>query len=471
MKKEARDALRNMWMEAQGGENWQRPAILEAGMKWSRTSAPPSEAQMIEARKQQRSEIAAIFGMPITMLGETGSARASAEQLALEFVNYTLRPWVVAIEQEWKVKLFEPVTIGRNAGRTFIAVFDLRNLSMPDAAAKRGYYSAARQWGFATPNEILEMESENPIPGKLGETYLAPVNMTVVDANGNVVLAGTNSANKPSSPASKPGEGVDQKKRIQNSRFKVQGLQTALWPVFRDAFGRIAARKNRDYRDFDRIFHPIIEALAALPGFIANDAAMYLRGLVTLPDCDFEPKNLEQTALAAWQGLFSVREESKVRFYLARHGETDNDAEGASDDYQPEEPLNAEGEQQAQSLAGYVRANVSDLQAIYFGEPKRHAQTAAAIQGGGQAMASLNPQGKNETDAEFKTRIVDAITDLRANAKGPAIAVTSHKAIQAWLEATAPDQAQTVGVKIPFCSLWEVDADGMGAHQIFQPGM
>jgi len=462
LKKELRDQLRNMWMEAQGGENWGRIAVLESGLKFTKISSTPNEAQMIEARKQQRSEIAAIFGMPVTMLGEVGTARANAEQVALEFVNYTLRPWVVALEEELKVKLFPAASMGRNAGRTYIALIDMRDLTLPDAVAKKNYYSAARQWTWATPNEILEMEDENPIPGPLGESYLVPVNMTAVDAEGKVVLAGkpNTSPNAPSSPASVPGQGVDQPKQTGKEEIK-----SALWPLFRDAFGRIAARKDRDYRDFDRIFGPILEALALIPGFGLNDTAAYLRGLVTLPDSDFDVKNLDRTAQTAWNGLMDIREEQGPRFFLARHGATDNDLEGVSDDFHPEEPLNAEGEGQAKALAGYVASNISDLTYVVSGNPKRHRQTAEAVKPYIYTDSGLDPQGDSESEEQFQARTVAAVERLRKDAKGSALAVTSHRAIKAYAHHLGGDASD-----IGFCSVWEISPDGVNITQIFKPG-
>lgn len=488
LKKELRDALRNMWMESQGGENIHRPAILEGGLKFTKIAALPSEAQMIEARKQQRSEIAAIFGMPITMLGETGASRANAEQVALEFVNYTLRPWVVAIEEEMKVKLFPEAQVGRNAGRTYMALIELRNLELPDANSKRFYYGAARQWGWETANGVLEQEDENPIPGALGESYLIPVNMVAVDADGKVVLKSTNSANQGSGPASIPGEGVDQGKA--NSKSKISDLKAAreaLWPIFRDAFGRYTARERRNSADFERIFGPILHSLYAINTADPLLTDLYMKITSRIGGGVVLPNAADRAAQVIWGESISTRkDEGKSGIYLARHGVTDDDVEGQSDDFKPEEPLNAEGIQQAQALARYALANVPDA-SLYCGSPVRHQQTAAAIAdteqeepegdvqegepedpiAGIEIVAGLDPQGKLESDAQFEQRIIKAIQSIQARAASGenCLLVTSHKAIRAY--------AKKLGVgagDIGFCSLWEVSADGVTIAQIFKPG-
>lgn len=467
MKKELRDALRNMWMESQGGENIHRPAILEGGLKFTKISANPSEAQMIEARKQQRSEIAAIFGMPITMLGETGASRANAEQVALEFVNYTLKPWVVAIEEEMKVKLFPEAQVGRNAGRTFMALIELRNLELPDAAAKKNYYSAARNWGWETANGILEQEDENPIPGIIGEGYCVPVNMTLVNADGTIILQGTNSANRPSGPASIPGQGVDQPKG--NSKSKISDLKAsreALWPAFRDAFGRYGAREKRTLADFQRIFGPIMRGLYIINNSDPLLTDLYMKITSQIGNGVVLPNAVDSAAQVIWGESISTRkDEIDVHIYLARHGVTDNDEAGQSDDFNPEEPLNAEGEQQAESLAGYVAANI-ETPVLYCGSPKRHKQTANVI-GDAEIVIGLDPEKKSESDAQFEERIVNAIENIqgRAGLGENCLLVTSHKAIRAY--------ARSLGVgaeDIGFCSLWEVSADGATIAQIFKPG-
>ena len=459
MKKEARDALRNMWMEAQGGENWGRIALLEAGVKFNKISSTPNEAQMIEARKQQMAEIAAIFGMHPVMLGETGSARANAEQVALEWVNYTLKPWTNAIEEEFKVKLLPDISIGRNAGRNFMALIDMRDLELPSAQAKANYYKESRNWGWSTPNDILEEEDENPIQGKLGESYLVPVNMVAVDADGKVILQPprNTSANAPSSPASIPGQGVDQPP-------KEQKLKEAFWPIFRDGFGRLAARESRDYGAVKRILGPACEAINKICGRRAEILEDYLCSIAKMPQEKFERSQIERTAREQFDWWCENRSENSSKFYLARHGETDNDVSGKSDDFVPEEPLNAEGESKAKALAGYVAANISDLTAIYSGSPKRHQQTAQAIARNNRITvdAGLDSQGDKESDSDFKSRIVAVIEKL--SKLGSALAVTSHRAINAYAEHLG-GSAQDIA----FCSLWEVSDDGV--RQIFKPGI
>jgi len=93
MDPKALENFRRSIQEAQGGENMLRPMVIEGGMKWIPYDVKPNEAQFIELRKHQREEIGSIFHVPIRMLGESGRVnRSSAEQEAIELVQYTLMP-------------------------------------------------------------------------------------------------------------------------------------------------------------------------------------------------------------------------------------------------------------------------------------------------------------------------------------------------------------------------------------------
>ena len=171
-------ALANFKMsinEAYGGENILRPLVIENDMKWTEQVIRANEAQYIETRQHQREEIAALFHVPARMVGALkGSTRGTAEQEGIEFVNYTLRPWIVPWEHELKRKLFAKK--GRNSGR-FYPGFDMEDITIPDADSRAKYYALLKQWGIANTNDIRKKLRMNPVTGKAGTTYWMPVNM------------------------------------------------------------------------------------------------------------------------------------------------------------------------------------------------------------------------------------------------------------------------------------------------------
>ena len=93
--------LRESWHAVYGGTmNTGRIAVLEEGVKYQQIAIPPEEAQFLETRKFQIDEIARLYRVPPHMIGDLEkSSFNNIEQQSLEFVKYTLSPWVVRWEQ------------------------------------------------------------------------------------------------------------------------------------------------------------------------------------------------------------------------------------------------------------------------------------------------------------------------------------------------------------------------------------
>ena len=93
--------VRDSWQAAFGGSsNANKVAVLEEGMKYTPISISPEQAQFRETRKFQINEIARIFRVPPHMVGDLEkSSFSNIEQQSLEFVKYTLDPWVIRWEQ------------------------------------------------------------------------------------------------------------------------------------------------------------------------------------------------------------------------------------------------------------------------------------------------------------------------------------------------------------------------------------
>jgi HK97 family phage portal protein len=102
--------VKESWNAAyQGSANSHRIAVLEEGMKFNAIGIPPEQAQFLETRKFQINEIARIFRVPPHMIGDLEKASFSnIEQLSLEFVKYTLDPWVIRWEQSLQQALLLP---------------------------------------------------------------------------------------------------------------------------------------------------------------------------------------------------------------------------------------------------------------------------------------------------------------------------------------------------------------------------
>lgn len=155
-----------------------RLLILEQGMKYKQTGIPPDQAQFLETRKFQVTEIARFFRVPPHMIYDLEHATFSnIEHQSLEFVKYTLLPWLKRVEQTISWKLFNG-----EEKRNCFAEFALDGLLRGDIESRFRAFHTARQDGIITADEWRAMENWNPLtPEQKAETW-RPVNMVPADA-------------------------------------------------------------------------------------------------------------------------------------------------------------------------------------------------------------------------------------------------------------------------------------------------
>lgn len=167
--------LRENWNSTFGGSsNSGKVAVLEEGMKYTPISISPNEAQFLETRKFQINEIARIFRVPPHMVGDLEkSSFSNIEQQSLEFVKYTLDPWVIRWEQSLSRSL-----LTEEEKKKYFFKFNVEGLLRGDYASRMSGYATARQNGWMSANDIRELENLDRIPPeKGGDTYLINGNM------------------------------------------------------------------------------------------------------------------------------------------------------------------------------------------------------------------------------------------------------------------------------------------------------
>ncbi len=167
--------VKDSWNAAyQGSGNAHRIAVLEEGMKFQSIGIPPEEAQFLETRKFQVNEIARIFRVPPHMVGDLEkSSFSNIEQQSLEFVKYTLDPWVIRWEQSLQQSLLLP-----SEKPSLFIKFNLDGLLRGDYQSRMNGYAVGRQNGWLSANDIRELEDMNRIPAEEGgDLYLVNGNM------------------------------------------------------------------------------------------------------------------------------------------------------------------------------------------------------------------------------------------------------------------------------------------------------
>jgi HK97 family phage portal protein len=186
IKPEQADRLRESWQSQFGGANAHKVAVLEEGLKFHQMSIPPEQAQFLETRKFQINEIARIFRVPPHMVGDLEkSSFSNIEQQSLEFVKYTLDPWVIRWEQSLQQALILP-----SEKATIFIKFNLDGLLRGDYQSRMQGYSTGIQNGFMSVNDVRGLEDMNLLTAEEGGDLHF--------VNGNMVkLADVGAAYKP----------------------------------------------------------------------------------------------------------------------------------------------------------------------------------------------------------------------------------------------------------------------------------
>lgn len=176
------DKVRESWNAGFGGSsNAHKIAVLEEGMKYTPISISPNEAQFLETRKFQINEIARIFRVPPHMVGDLEkSSFSNIEQQSLEFVKYTLEPWLVRWEQAMQRSL-----IPQDDKSKYFIKFNVDGLLRGDYQSRMQGYATARQNGWMSANDIRELENLDRIPAEEGgDLYLINGNMMPLSMSG-----------------------------------------------------------------------------------------------------------------------------------------------------------------------------------------------------------------------------------------------------------------------------------------------
>jgi HK97 family phage portal protein len=164
--------LKASWEDAHRGvrEAW-RVAILEEGVEWKGVGLPPGDAQFIETRQYQLTEVSRIFRVPPHKISDLNRATYSnVDKQEQQFKGDSLEPWLVRFEEQATISLLSP------AERQSLFLEYLMDAQWrADIRTRYEAYARGKQWGWLSTNDIREYENLNPIEN--GDDYWQPVNM------------------------------------------------------------------------------------------------------------------------------------------------------------------------------------------------------------------------------------------------------------------------------------------------------
>lgn len=221
---EAYKRLKENWNELyQGAGNAGKTGILEEGMDLKTIGFPSKDAQFLESRQFQVSEIARLFRIPPHMLGDVTNSTSwgtGIEQQELGYLTHTLRPYLVRIEQQlWKDLLLPD----EQEDYVFEHLTDA--MLRTDTQARFQAYATAITSGFMNPNEARERENMNPYEG--GDEFRVQMN---------------------TEPAGSSEE--DSPQRTQS--VTKEDREHDFIPLVRDAAARVGRKEEHELRDAEK---------------------------------------------------------------------------------------------------------------------------------------------------------------------------------------------------------------------------
>jgi HK97 family phage portal protein len=224
----AYERLKDSWQAMHGGpSNANKTGIAEEGLEIEKLTIPPEDAQFLETRKLQVVEVARWFGVaPHKLMDLERATFSNIEHQAIEYVQDTLRPWLVRWEQELNRKLLTE----RERERLYFEHL-VDSLLRGDTPARYSAYAIGRQWGWLSADDVRQKENMNALPDGEGKLYLVPSNMTTPD----LIL-------NPPEPKARVVEG-----QVEDQKLLTEGSQRALIGAQRlvlvDILGRLSRKE------------------------------------------------------------------------------------------------------------------------------------------------------------------------------------------------------------------------------------
>lgn len=151
-----RKTLREEWDEIHSGvENMWNIGVLSGGLDWKEIGIKPADAEFLATRTFQVREIARWFGVPPHMLGDLEKASYNnIEHMMIEFVMFTLMPWIKRWESEINMKLFT-----RMERFNYYAEFQIDGLLRADSETRAASLEKQLRNGALTVNEWRKYEN------------------------------------------------------------------------------------------------------------------------------------------------------------------------------------------------------------------------------------------------------------------------------------------------------------------------
>lgn len=175
-------AMQARWLEAHGNRH-RKPAVLGGGLKWESISLKPEEAQFLDTIKAKHTQIAGMYRVPPHLISDVERSTSwgtGIEEQNLQFLTFTLGPWIVRLERALSKLLPRPQYVK----------FNLAALLRARLSERFRAYLMGRQGGWLSIDDVRALEEMSPLPDGKGTDYLQPLNYAPIPADGEPVRDG-----------------------------------------------------------------------------------------------------------------------------------------------------------------------------------------------------------------------------------------------------------------------------------------
>lgn len=169
---EAAKRLAESWQAGHASlQNAQKVAVLDQGVEWQQIGMTNEDAQLIAQLDWSTSDIARFFNVPLHMIQQmtkSTSWGSGIEEMGIEFVVFTLLPWL----KNWEQLIAKRLIL---YPQVYFAEFLMDSLLRGKQQDRYAAYATGRQWGWLSVNDVRRLENMNPVSD--GNAYLQPMNM------------------------------------------------------------------------------------------------------------------------------------------------------------------------------------------------------------------------------------------------------------------------------------------------------
>lgn len=176
--KEQRAQYRKEWKEFHAGPDSNEVMLMPPEGSYDPIPISNEDSQFNETVKLAVAKVAQFYRLPVYMFGifEKASARASIEAQGIEFVMYSIMPWLRKWEEQLNIKLLTPAQ-----RKEYFIEHNVTALLRGDVGSRFNAYKTAIGGGWMTINQVCRLENL-PTIGPAGDVNYVMLNMTTAQA-------------------------------------------------------------------------------------------------------------------------------------------------------------------------------------------------------------------------------------------------------------------------------------------------